>query len=482
MIIQHNMQSMNTKRQLGITTNSQTKSTDKLSSGYRINRASDDAAGLTISEKMRWQIRGLDKGNQNIQDGISVCQVMDGALAEVHEMTHRMKELAVQAANDTNTESDRAAIQKEINQLITEIDRTTGDTTFNTKQLLRHQEGVWEHSSGTGGKVDVVFILDNTGSMDSYINNVMNNLTGFATGLRNCDVQYGVYVYGDVSEDPGKSYPGTAYGFTSNVSDVVSTMRNMDHSHGGDGPESALEAVEASLAYPFRSDATKELILVTDADYHYKDHTSTCNHTGTCSDLTAAQIKNQVESSGANLSVVTSNSFMNKYRNTLTDGAVLNIAANFHDSLMKLATGISERAGEEYYKSPEDILIQHSSNVGDYSMIHTYDITSQTLEIADMSVLTGEDANIAITKADAASERISYIRSQIGAEQNGLEHAFALNGNNSENTTAAESRLRDTDIAKEMVEYSKNNVLIQAGQSVLAQANQSSQGVLPLLG
>ena len=270
MVIQHNLTAMNTNRQLGITTGNQAKSTEKLSSGYRINRAGDDAAGLTISEKMRSQIRGLNKASSNAEDGVSLIQTAEGALNEAHSILQRMNELATQAANDTNTSSDRTAVQKEIDALTSELSRIASTTQFNT----------------------------------------MNLLSGSFTGK---NLQVG-----------------------------------------------ALEGQKISISI------------------------STMN--------------------------------------------------------------------------------------------------AKALGVASLKVHSFGKAGSAMTLIQKAISKVSTQRSALGALQNRLEHTIANLDTTSENTSAAESRIRDVDMAEEMVEYSKNNILAQAGQSMLAQANQSTQGVLSLLG
>ena len=270
LVVQHNLTSMNTNRQLGITTNAQSKSAEKLSSGYRINRAGDDAAGLSISEKMRSQIRGLNKASSNAQDGISLIQTAEGALNETHSILQRMNELATQAANDTNTSIDRTAIKAEIDQLVSEINRIQSTTQFNTMNLL----------DGT---------------------------------------------------------------FT-----------------------------------------------------------------------------------GKNLQV-----------------------------------GALEKQG---------ITVSISN------------MNAKSLGVDKIKVSSFDSAGAAMTSIQTAIDRVSTQRSKLGALQNRLEHTIANLDTTSENTSAAESRIRDIDMAKEMVEYSKNNILAQAGQSMLAQANQSTQGVLSILG
>ena len=272
MVVQHNMTAMNANRQLGITTNAQAKSSEKLSSGYKINRAGDDAAGLTISEKMRSQVRGLNKASDNAQDGISAIQVAEGALNETHSILQRMNELATQAANDTNTSTDRSAIQDELKQLQTEITRIATTTQFNTQDLL-------------------------TGSF-----NHKNLQVGALSGQK-----------------------------------ITISINKMTAS----------------------------------------------------------------------------------------------------------ALGISGKNGN--------------------------------------NVVSFANAGKTMSNIQKAISKVSQERSKLGAIQNRLEHTIANLDNISENTSSAESRIRDTDMAEEMVEYSKNNILAQAGQSMLAQANQSTQGVLSLL-
>ena len=271
MVVQHNLTAMNANRQLGITTGAQAKSSEKLSSGYRINRAGDDAAGLTISEKMRSQVRGLNKASDNAADGVSLIQVAEGALNETHSILQRMNELATQAANDTNTTADRSAIQNELNQLSSEITRIQSTTQFNTMNLL---DGTY-----AGKKLQVGSIC------------------------------------------------------------------------------------------------------------------------GQCITISI-------------------------------------------DDMSATAIGVEE---------------------------------------AKIGVTTFTNAGAAMSAIQGAISTVSTQRSALGALQNRLEHTIANLDNIAENTQSAESRIRDTDMAEEMVEYSKNNILAQAGQSMLAQANQSTQGVLSLL-
>ena len=464
----NNLGAMNAQRQFNITGASIKKSTEKLSSGYKINRAADDAAGLTISEKMRSLIRGMNQGSDNIQDGISVCQIMDGALAETHEIMHRMTELSVKASNGTLTPEDRNAIQQEINQLVTEIDRTSESTVFNELPLLspidREKEG-----SANAGNADVIFVIDNTGSMGGPINNVINNLSAFAEGLSDCNIRYAVVEYGDTDTTFDASP------FMTSPEEVKNRIRQIRISGGGDGPEQALEGIMRALDYSFRKNvATKEVILVTDADYHEKNFDR-------LSEYTNEQVAQAIRDKGVRLSVVAGSGYINLYKNNLANGKVLDISSNFHNSLMTLADDIKKAAGEVVHIEPEDILIQMSNITGDNMSIHTYNVNSGTLGLTGLNCSTEEDARESIEKIEKALDKVSEIRSGIGAEQNRLEHSYANNTNKAENLTAAESRIRDTDMAKEMVSLTTSNILSQAGSAMLSQTMQNPQSILQLL-
>ncbi|MBT2647214.1 flagellin Hag [Bacillus sp. ISL-34] len=298
MIINHNITALNTHRQLGAATNAQSKSMEKLASGMRINRAGDDAAGLAISEKMRGQIRGLDQASRNAQDGISLIQTAEGALNETHDILQRTRELATQSANDTNTTTDRGEIQKELDQLIDEIDRIAGNTEFNTK-----------------------------------------NLTG--------------------AKDAGGAFTGVAQTFTFHIG-----------ANEGQSIELSINSMDAGNLGTRAADGTM---------------TTSIKSLKTAADGTGGALKTQA----------------------------------------------------------------------------------------------GADA--AITVINNAIEQVSAERSKLGANQNRLEHTINNLSTSSENLTAAESRIRDTDMAKTMMDQTKNSILSQAAQAMLAQANQQPQGVLQLL-
>lgn len=471
MVIAHNLLAINANRQSGIVGRNKAKATEKLSSGYKINRAADDAAGLAISEKMRSLVRGLDRGSENIQDGISVCQIMDGALEELHDMTHRMTELSIQAANGTLSPSDRRAIQMEINELKSEFDRTVVTAEFNTQKLFLPKE---TKRSNSAGAADIVFIVDTTGSMGGYISNVKNNLSEFCGITSGCDARYSLIEYGEEKEGAAKASP-----FVATQDEFKTQLDNIKMTSGGDGPESALEGIMKALNQPFRSGASKQIVLVTDANFHYKGDGTTA------SNLTTSEVASAIKASGAKLSLVGSSMFKKQYTDPgLVDtGSVYDInSRNFAESLKSIADGIIADVGnQEVVSTTSDIWIQMSNSTPDGVMIHTYDMTLRKVGLEELSVLTEDEATKSIDKINKALEIISATRSQIGAEQNRLEHSYDNNQNKMENTQAAESRIRDTDMAAEMVKYTKDNILQQATESMLAQANQSTQGVLSLL-
>ncbi len=414
MVVQHNLTAMNSNRMLGLTQGTQAKSTEKLSSGYKINRAADDAAGLAISEKMRKQIRGLSQASANAQDGISAVQTAEGALTEVHDMLQRMNELAVKAANGTNSESDRKAIQDEVDQLTTEIDRVSTTTKFNETYLLKGT------NSTTG----------NTGELTYTDANANVNGANFDT----------------VTGIAKVSVPSAATSATTGSNGSATNYETKDVSFAGN---------------------TYKLIS---------------NPTAASSDDTAMTL--------------------DKLADTLTSG---NTKA--FTSLEALMSGIRKDFGEDIKNvasetdktGKQTIKIEAFANVNnaaDLSLHVGADSTSDnkiSMNIANLSARglqinglrvdgdNGDNATAAIDKIANALQKVSDQRASLGAIQNRLEHTIANLDNVVENTTSAESAIRDTDMATEMVKYSNNNILAQAGQAMLAQANQSNQGVLSLL-
>ncbi len=403
MVVQHNMQAMNSNRMLGATTSLQAKSTEKLSSGYKINRAADDAAGLSISEKMRKQINGLDRASTNAQDGVSAVQTAEGALTEVHSMLQRMNELAVQAANGTNSTSDRQSLQNEIDQLTTEIDRVAETTKFNETYLLK-------------------------GDVDGTTKTI--NLKGHDAGLK------------------GK-FAATATDGQYKL--TINALANGDKVNIG-GVEYEIAGTAAHDDKKITSDEAK--IMMT-------NELLKANAIGTGLEYTAGAsiyVAGSVSGTGAPTVNESNNVF------TITAGQVTTEKALSFNLHVGADADMTNKIGV-------DIETMNSKYLG-----------VKGLDVVGPDNDNGITATYAIDAIADAVQKVSDQRSALGAIQNRLEHTIANVDNVVENTTAAESRIRDTDMAEEMVQYSKNNILAQAGQSMLAQANQSTQGVLSLLG
>ena len=458
MVVQHNMQAANANRMLNVTTSAQSKSTEKLSSGYKINRAADDAAGLTISEKMRKQIKGLDRASTNAQDGVSAVQTAEGALTEVHSMLQRMNELATQSANGTNSTTDRKAIQDEIDQLSTEIDRVSETTKFNEMYLLKGSSDsatktLNAHDAGIAGKFDTnqtTFTLDKQTFADGdkitiagkeYTIGTATTTAATATSSKASVTLTGTYngtadetlTYRDAAGgNPAGWYLGTNTTSTPEVAAGGGTYKGV--TVGGTGA-----AANDTITLKARTTTTPAGKITQDEAY-----------TKIAAELTKAS------SIGATTPAnVTSNG---DGTFAITKGTVA----------IKDALSFNLHVGADADTTNKiSVKIDSMSSAG--------------LGIKGIKADTEQDATYAIDAIADAISKVSEQRSSLGAVQNRLEHTINNLDNVVENTTSAESRIRDTDMAKEMVNYSKNNILAQAGQSMLAQANQSNQGVLSLL-
>ena len=389
MIINHNMNALNAHRNMGINNTAAGKSMEKLSSGLRINRAGDDAAGLAISEKMRGQIRGLTQASRNSADGISMIQTAEGALNETTNILQRMRELAVQASNDTNTSSDREEIQKEINALTEEVDRIANNTEFNTQKLLNGSK------SGEAGDL----VRDEVAAVQGEFKIVLDK---------------------DLKENDKLVIDGKSIKFEAN--DVADK----------DNVKTKLEGI-----------FTEYDIEVTDLK-NIK--------------LTQKEGKDKDE-----------------FKVSL-NGADAGFTTNKVDGVTQRDTEFSEGK----------VSVQVGANAEQSMSIEIGDMRAQALKIVNdkgrgLSVETAQSANEAITAFDAALNAVSSQRANLGAVQNRLEYTISNLDNTAENLTSAESTLRDVDMAKEMMEYSKNNILNQAAQAMISQANQQPQNVLQLL-
>ena len=455
MVVQHNMQAANANRMLNVTTSAQSKSTEKLSSGYRINRAADDAAGLTISEKMRKQIKGLDRASTNAEDGVSAVQTAEGALTEVHSMLQRMNELATQSANGTNSNTDRKAIQDEIDQLTTEIDRVSETTKFNETYLLKGDgaekaHNVNAHDAGLAG----VTLTDKGDTVDVTLKTLNA---------------------GDKVSIAGKNYTiGSSIKETQALVDnqkkvdgaiiVNGEKYTWDNNGAGTWKKDGQNATITIAGGEVVSDGTKTLTAMKDANAAdgIDDNDSTVITAGKAYQLQTAEIV-KASSIGSDTAAVNNTKDNNDYDKATTSFKLKKGTVSYKDSLsFNLHVG-----------ADADMTNKITVNIDS--------MNSAGLGIKGIKADTEQDATYAIDAIADAISTVSSQRSALGAVQNRLEHTINNLDNVVENTTSAESRIRDTDMAEEMVNYSKNNILAQAGQSMLAQANQSNQGVLSLL-
>ena len=460
MVVQHNMQAANANRMLNVTTSAQSKSTEKLSSGYRINRAADDAAGLSISEKMRKQIRGLDKASSNAEDGVSSVQTAEGALTEVHSMLQRMNELAVQASNGTNSDTDRGAIQDEISQLTTEIDRVAETTKFNETYLLK----------GGNGTKDVY--------MNGHDAGLKGTLTDSAT-TATFKVAAGALDAGKSVTIGGKDYTiGSTLAETKALANAAVTAKST--SFTVDDTKYNVAADGKITKDGDTTEVTVNDIVKIGSKVSYDGKT-----------LTAADIDTTTGVDKSDSSVISAAHAVDLMEKELT--AANNIGATKTAATAEKAADYTSKDGVTFNikKGTAEVAdkLSFSLHVGsDADMTNKITVDIETMNSSYLGIKglnVNDDSGIAGTYAiDAISDalqKVSEQRSSLGAVQNRLEHTIDNLDNVVENTTSAESRIRDTDMAEEMVNYSKNNILAQAGQSMLAQANQSNQGVLSLL-
>ena len=436
MVVQHNITAMNANRMLGVTSGLQAKSTEKLSSGYKINRAADDAAGLSISEKMRKQIRGLSQASDNAEDGISCVQTAEGALTEVHSMLQRMNELAVKAGNGTMSEDDRQNVQDEIDQLVDEIDRVSETTKFNETYLLKgdNTSNGNTKSLKTGAEIGQIDGLTVTAKADAKYTD-------------NDDVKIGKVI---VKSSDTNVVTVTADDLTAAAGNIAKITT--------DGTEVVVTKNDGK---------TDTYAAVTDFKAVYKGLD--------IAGAGAVTISKALDSATANTSDTVTGTYIGNL-NSYDVGEDVNV---------KLAVGAS---GETALSNGSKALLLSFQVGADTTSENKISVTMDSMSAKSIGVdgikVTGSDSTNADKAVDTISDAIKKVskqRSALGAVQNRLEHTISNLDNVVENTTSAESRIRDTDMAEEMVSYSKNNILMQAGQSMLAQANQQNQGVLSLL-
>ena len=493
MVVQHNMQAANANRMLGITSGAQAKSTEKLSSGYKINRAADDAAGLTISEKMRKQIRGLDKASSNAQDGVSSVQTAEGALTEVHSMLQRMNELAVQSSYGTNSSDDRQAIQDEVDQLTTEIDRVAETTKFNEIYLLKGDDSSTKnvymnaHDAGLKGTLadgakSATFTMDELKTGDSV------KIAGkqYTIGASKADVgtaldkkllivptTAGAYTSGATFSVNNETYTITTKAADNSIEKITNSAGQTAYEDNGN--------IKWASTLPTGKDALTDVKKLVNAGDTVKVDDTTMKAMADA-DATAG-----VDSDDS--SIITKAQAEKMIKEELT--AANNIGTT--DKKATVAAGVTADGKTTYaitkgYATVANTLSFNLHVGADADMTNKITVDIDTMNSSNLGIkginvkdATGTAATYAIDAIADAVAKVSSQRSALGAVQNRLEHTIDNLDNISENTSSAESRIRDTDMAKEMVNYSKNNILAQAGQSMLAQANQSNQGVLSLL-
>ncbi len=536
MIVQHNMTAMNTNRQLGIATGALSKSTEKLSSGYKINRAADDAAGLAISEKMRSQIRGLNQASSNAQDGISLIQTAEGALQESHSILQRMRELTVQAANGTETDDDRSNIQDEITQLQSELDRISTDTEFNTMKLLDGsldgsaavtsagpKFGVYDthlkafitsdvasvklianQNAKAGGESAVwddagttltLNLAENTTYSQAEVDNLIKNAKqedSSASGTpANVKVVFnnGVYTASgkvtsstttagvkaknetvNITSKSGKYVGVTQFKITANKygndNNVTITLK-FDVEAGKEEAKVKTPAVYDSSNGKLKTTGIYELKLATGVEYTDSDIEKI---------LAKAGLSMDIEFKGPNPDQPNTLFITDK---SITVTFKLSGGAGLGDDDAFL--------GQKNYdvkSGGEGVTLQVGANSGQTISFGIGNMGSVALGVDGTKVRADSqtDAQGSIGSIDNAIATVSKQRSLLGAIQNRLEHTISNLDNTAENLQSAESAIRDVDMAEEMVGFSKNNIIQQAAQSMLAQANQSNQGVLTLLG
>ena len=495
MVVQHNMSAMNANRMLSGVASAQSKSTEKLSSGYRINRAADDAAGLSISEKMRSQIRGLNQASTNAQDGISLIQTAEGALNEQHSILQRMRELAVQAANGTETNDDREAVQNEIEQLQSELTRISDTTEFNTMKLL--------DGSQSGSKVQASVSKSATANLTTEPATKASATTTAITKIDGKESSYSVTVM-----DKDGNASTTTVKFTGqndldkDAKSIVSELEKTDLANTFDITSTAdgkitftaKEAGSSSNVVLTKQDAaTAVAVEKSEAgeDAYSKLAAGIGVYDGT------GNIEDKIFTvNGEKFAYVTDPTKLGddyKDVNYVKATTVDNTAADAMAKLINAKTGISAetdaktdttinlKAGTS--NTGNGITLQIGANEGQTMSFTLDDMSADALGVGvgKVDLSKQESAKTATTTIDAAIKKVSAARGRMGAVQNRLEHTINNLDTAAENMQTAESRIRDTDMAEEMVNYSKNNILAQAGQSMLAQANQSNQGVLTLL-
>lgn len=492
MVIAHNLQAMNAQRQFGITTNKLAKSTEKLASGYKVNRAADDAAGLAISEKMRRQMRGLSQASLNAEDGISMVQIADGAMAEIHDMIDRGVELSIKAANGTLSFFDRQAVQDEIDQIIMEIDEIKERTKFNEIYVLKGEQVDTTKQIPAG-------VESKGGSLPAWVQLGQAKNDGFMTEVYTSQEQFVVdpAVTPNVIKTVSVNHAAASIDFSAlnatNVNDLVgkgfnSTCCTCDSYYSIEfvtGTQSSNRASGNNYIYSINidnvttaSELINRIIVGTNNGYpngHFTKFAADGTNPGKLyvyddrSMDSEAVTKTSDWVNGTSVWQNWSNPYYNitaRPRGKFGEGVM-------HEKTATVITG--------YTEVPQRLALHIGADAENRMPVELAVISSKALGIDTVDVRSIAGADKGMTAFSDAKVIVSKHRSRMGAYQNRLEHTINNLDNVVENTTAAESRIRDTDMAKEMVAYSMSNILSQVGQSMIAQANQSNQGVLGLI-
>jgi len=501
MIINHNISALNTYRQLALNNSNSSKSIEKLSSGYRINRAGDDAAGLAISEKMRGQIRGLNMAAKNAQDGISLIQTAEGALQETHAILQRMRELAVQAANDTNTKSDREELQKEIDQLAMEITRIANNTEFNTKRLLNggiSETGLGENWFQIGANSGQSLSIS-IGAMDAKTLGVSRDIIGTEINDDAAHVE-GAEFSG--SADAAGLYDGNTITVAAETVGATKAKLTVTAAENTD-----LEGLNGSETIVINVNGTVTTVTLNSEDMP-EDLEELA---GIIISGLTGKADVSFDASNNELTIESLSEGSSSYIEIVSDGTGVFGVGNATGSDSSIKVTVSDGENDDYeftglQGNETELLVSSGAFKGlkittdgafDNSLSAQITLTLKEAKAATFNaaanttvdaetyagidVSSQEAASDAITTIQAAIEKVSTERARLGAYQNRLEHTINNLGASAENLTAAESRIRDVDMAKQMMEFTKNSILQQAAQAMLAQANQMPQGVLQLL-
>lgn len=550
MVITHNILGMNAQRQFNIVGRKKAKSTEKLSSGFKINRAADDAAGLTISEKMRSQIRGLTQGVYNTQDGVSMCQVADGALEEVDDMLHRLTELAIKASNGTNTDQDRQAINQEKQEILKEIDRISDSTEFNEKKIFGSGArieykplGISDISiSGTSTTTEAKNYMISASDSGIVLDGTNYNWSDFVDSSNQAfdisNIQQGTYsinhdgfsISFSVNSDAKKEeiigkLTGTAFSTTSKseTKDKFEVIRLSAFSfvfsepYDGSGTIEGRYRTGPGASYEYVYYGSDNNNTMNQPTYIYNTWGGIYNNSDGTKSIRIHEnnlVNNIIIKANTDLTITDARSFLDHlefiihdpenftmtgggryedwyYYNTRDNNITvkgnipqytIDYPSELNDVKQSNYRGIPiYPSGEDIANTPLSVWIQSGCKAGDGINLEFDAMNTSILGIDSIDLSTIEGARSAISDIEGALDKNNANRSKIGAQQNRLEHTIDNENNIVENITAAESRIRDTDMAKETANLAVQNILTQAGVAMMAQANQQNQGVLQLL-